>query len=409
MAVADPNEVSWLLFDLNSYFASCEQQEAPALRGKPVAVVPVMADTTSCIAASYEAKRTGVKTGTMVREAKRMCPGLVCVKARHDVYVRYHHRILAAVEKCTPISRVLSIDEVLCELTGTQRIPENAAALARKMKQTVAREVGECLRSSIGIATSPFLAKIASDMQKPDGLVTILKTELPQRLFSLHLRDLPGVGPKMEKRLLQQSIRTVEQLSRYSAQEMRKIWGGIWGERMFHWLRGEDLVLPESTPKSLGHQHVLEPAARNAADATRILRELLVKAALRLRKNGYYAQRLSVEVTFLDFQGAFHREAAFEETQATLPLLQRLKELVTPFPRGKPLRVGVTLSGFVPVDRHQLSLLSDGRHDALAQAVDKINEKYGRDTVAYSDVGLGEKNVETKIAFQRIPDLFEVE
>ncbi|MBY0370954.1 DNA polymerase, partial [bacterium] len=338
-----------------------------------------------------------------------MCPGIVFVKARHDVYVRYHHRILEALETCTPISRVLSIDEVLVELTGSQKDPAKAVELAKKMKQTVSSEVGEYLKSSVGIATNPLLAKVASDMQKPDGLVTLLKCELPERLFGLKLRDLPGVGAKTEKRLEHQGIKSVAQLCQFSQQEMRKIWNGIWGDRMYLWLRGEQLVLPESGPKSLGHQHVLEPAARNPESATRVLTELLVKAALRLRRDGFYARKLAVEVTMLDPHPAFHKEVTIEETQATLPLLRTLKSILHTFPSGKPLRVGVMLSGFVAADRHQLSLLTDEREDSLARAVDQINEKFGKNAVSYSGMGLTEKSVETKIAFQRIPDISELE
>src|SRR5208337_4195962 len=121
--VTGPSPVSgpalnWLFVDLNSYFASVEQEVRPELRGRPVAVVPMMADTTCCIAASYQAKAHGVKTGTLVGEARRICPGLQLVEARHELYVEYHHRIVAAVEQCVPVTAVLSIDEMGCRLLG---------------------------------------------------------------------------------------------------------------------------------------------------------------------------------------------------------------------------------------------------------------------------------------------------
>ena len=113
--------LDWLMLDLNAFFASCAQQANPALRGKPVGVVPVKAETTCCIAASYEAKRFGVKTGTMVREARQMCPGIVFVKANPKLFTQYHHAILEAVESCLHIDKVLSIDEVACKLMGRER------------------------------------------------------------------------------------------------------------------------------------------------------------------------------------------------------------------------------------------------------------------------------------------------
>ncbi len=106
--------LNWLFVDMNSYFASVEQDTRPELRGRPVAIVPMMADTTCCLAASYEAKAFGVKTGISVADAKQLCPGLVLVEARHELYVQYHHRIIEAVESCLPVTAVLSVDEMAC-------------------------------------------------------------------------------------------------------------------------------------------------------------------------------------------------------------------------------------------------------------------------------------------------------
>jgi DNA polymerase-4 len=126
--------LNWLFVDMNSFFASVEQDARPELRGLPVAIVPMMADTTCCLAASYEAKAFGVKTGTMVAEAKRMCPGLVLVEARHELYVEYHHRIVEAVESCLPVTAVLSVDEMACRLMGRERPLLAAMELGRKVK-----------------------------------------------------------------------------------------------------------------------------------------------------------------------------------------------------------------------------------------------------------------------------------
>ncbi|NUN97041.1 MAG: hypothetical protein HUU16_12775 [Candidatus Omnitrophica bacterium] len=229
--------VRWLFLDLNSYFASVEQELHPELRGKPIAVVPLMADTTFCIAASYEAKAFGVKTGTRVDEAKRMCPGLLCIQARHDHYVEYHHKIVDAVESCVPVHAVISIDEMVSKLTGSQQNTDKARSLALSIKATIREKVGSTLRCSIGLATNRFLAKVASDMQKPDGLTVIEQKDLPDILLTLQTRDFPGIGPRMEKRLQEHEIFTVKQLLDCSETTMRKIWGGVVGERFWHLLR----------------------------------------------------------------------------------------------------------------------------------------------------------------------------
>src|SRR5207244_2596602 len=124
-----PMALNYLFVDMNAYFASVEQQERPALRGRPVAVVPVKAETTCCIAASYEAKAFGIKTGTMVRDARQLCPELCVVEARPKLYVETHHKIVAAVDSCLPVDARLSIDEMICRLQGDERRPEAAVAL----------------------------------------------------------------------------------------------------------------------------------------------------------------------------------------------------------------------------------------------------------------------------------------
>ena len=134
--------VAWLFLDLNSYFASVEQELQPRLRGRPVAVVPLFADTTCCIAASYEAKAFGVRTGTTVGDAKRLCKGIELIEARHEVYVEYHHKVIQAVESCVPVSAVMSIDEMACRLIGREQPLLAALDLARRVKQAVREQAG---------------------------------------------------------------------------------------------------------------------------------------------------------------------------------------------------------------------------------------------------------------------------
>src|SRR3569833_3218346 len=171
-----------LYVDLNSFFASVEQQLRPELRGRPIGVLPVMADTTCCIAASIDAKRFGIRTGTPVWQARKLCKDIVFVQARPSIYVEIHHRIIAAVESCPPVGEVLSIDEMACELMGSDREEANAIKRGRQIKRAIYDQVGEVLHSSIGIAPNRFLAKTASNMQKPNCLVVIHQNKLPGRL-----------------------------------------------------------------------------------------------------------------------------------------------------------------------------------------------------------------------------------
>ena len=149
-----------LLVDFNSYFASVEQQAEPRFRGRPIGVVPMLADTTVCIAASVEAKTFGVKTGTKLAEARKLCPEIEFVIARHELYIDYHHRAVGVVDSVVPVRAVLSIDEMDCELTGRFRDRDRALDLARKAKAAISSQVGECLRTSIGIGPNTFIAAI---------------------------------------------------------------------------------------------------------------------------------------------------------------------------------------------------------------------------------------------------------
>ncbi|MGZ3748697.1 MAG: DNA polymerase Y family protein, partial [Pseudobdellovibrionaceae bacterium] len=377
--------VRWLYLDLNSFFASCEQQENPELRGRPVAVVPLMANTTAVLAASYEAKAKGIKTGTLVGEAKRMCPGLQLVLSRHKVYIHYHQKVREVVESCIPIHSVCSIDEFACELTGSQQNLEVATALAMKIKKEIRGRVGVCLTSSIGLAPNMLLAKMATDMQKPDGFITIEPEELPQRLFPLKLRDVPGIGPKMEERILQKGITSMEQMLRLNEKQMHGLWGSLVGSRYFYLLRGENILVPRSKSQSISHQHVLPPNLRSWEGAFGVAQKLLAKTAVRLRKENFLTRRLSLSVKFLNHHEKFEKSIKLQETHDTALLLVHLKrffaERSSAQSHFKPLLVSVVLSDFIKAENHQFSFFENTKREQLFGVVDKINEKFGKDTV----------------------------
>jgi len=396
-----------LIVDFNSFFASVEQQEQPSLRGRPVAVVPVMADSTCCIAASYEAKHFGVKTGTKVGEARKLCPELVLQESRPKIYVEYHHRLIAAVDACLPVESVMSIDEMLCTLRGRWREPETALKVGREIKTRIFRTVGECLRSSIGIAPNAFLAKTASDMQKPDGLVLIDENELPQRLFSLRLRDFCGVGASMEARLRRCGITTVKQLCLASKETLRRAWNGIEGDRIHALLRGEDVERATTQRGTVGHSHVLEPKCRTPPLAEAVLHRLLQKAAARLRALGYLAGGLVVSVKFLGHQ-RWKDEMSFLETQDTLDFIRVFGLIWQRYPESMPppLAVGVTL--FRLTTTNNLTGIFpqlDSSRLALDDAMDRLNQCFGKNTIYFGGAQLALESGHPPIAFTYVPTL----
>src|SRR6202035_4433427 len=228
---SQPDRFGFLHIDLNSFFASVEQQIHPEYRNRPLAVVPTMADTTCCIAASYEAKELGIKTGTQVGEAKKKCPEIVLIEGNHTEYAKYSHAIAEAVELCCPVAHTPSIDEMVCQLIGGEQEPPRARKIALEIKQSIYKNVGEALRRSIGMAPNRSLAKIASDMQKPDGLIGLLQSPLPSAIAHLELRDLPGVGARTEVRLNAKGITTMPQLLALDRAGMHKLWDSVWGDR----------------------------------------------------------------------------------------------------------------------------------------------------------------------------------
>ncbi|MGA9070304.1 MAG: DNA polymerase [Terracidiphilus sp.] len=420
--------LNWLFVDMNSYFASVEQDARPELRGCPVAVVPMMADTTCCIAASYEAKAHGVKTGTLVGEAKRMCPGIKLVEARHQLYIEYHHRIVEAVESCLPVTAVLSIDEMACRLLGRERPLLQAMALGRQVKARIRERVGPMIRSSVGLATNRYLAKVASDMEKPDGLVALTPDILPEALRQLTLRDLPGIGPQMEKRLNAKGITTMEQLLALDGERSGEVWGSVLGERLWHWLHGEDFEMDEaSAPKSMSHQHVLGPEMRNPEAAWAVAHKLLHKVAMRLRAGGLWAGSIGLAIGFAGPRGekgpvsnfgvpkrGWKAELRLSECQDNLTLIAALSRLWESRPTGeefsRPYFIGVHLNGLVPDRLHSLNLFEGSEQEQsrarLVTAMDAINNKYGLSTLAPATMLTAFKAAPTRIAFHTIPEIF---
>ncbi|MBC7981260.1 MAG: impB/mucB/samB family protein [Armatimonadetes bacterium] len=408
-----------LFIDFNSYFASVEQQMRPELRGRPIAVVPVMTDSTCAIAASYEAKAFGVKTGTGIREAKQMCPGIVCVLARHDAYVHYHNLLKEEIDRHIPILQVQSIDEMSCELYGRYHEETNAVELALRIKAGIARNVGVCLTSSIGISTNRFLAKVASDMLKPDGITVVHPSQLPQRFSGLELRDLPGIGRNMEARLLAKNITTIEQLWNCAPKQARALWGSVEGERFWYALRGEELERAATQRGMVTHSHVLAPADRPPGRAEKVGRRLLLKAAARMRTMNLKATRLDLGVSVendLRLEGG----TRFSPVDDSFSLLGIFSTLWSEMLRQRPgnlKKVSLALHGLVAADApQQLSLFpsendpgavpSDKceRRRRLSRVLDQITLRYGRNALT---IGLTEEDGRTftgnSIAFNRIP------
>ncbi len=424
--MADSPPLRWLYLDLNSYFASVEQQLNPALRGRPIVVAPVDSDSTSAIAASYEAKAYGIRTGTKIRDAKAMCRDLVIVPGQHQQYVRFHHQIIAEVERHVPVSEVCSIDEVACRLMDNENGIVEVRALAGRIKAGIRANVGVALTSSIGVAPNRLLAKMAADMQKPDGLTILDAASVRPRLEALQLSDIPGVGRNMERRLAAKGIVEMRRLLAMGPDEARRAWGSIWGERL-HWLlQGVDLAEVATERRSIGHSHVLGPEKRAPDRARLVARRLLMKAATRLRRADCRAGLLGLSVKgepagMGGGKPKWHHNVRLPQVMDSVTLLAALDglwaQMLSAFPHRRFLQVGVTLAELQAADAVQLHLFDggvalgprdDARRLALSNAIDRMNTRFGRDAVTFGhDVAGATKSSGPRIAFTRIPDLAE--
>ncbi|HEY1686858.1 MAG TPA: hypothetical protein VGG19_19005 [Tepidisphaeraceae bacterium] len=398
----------YLYIDMNSYFASVEQELRPELRGIPVVVAAVDTDSTCCIAASYEAKRLGIRTGTPVWEARRV-KGLKVVEARPDIYVRMHHKIIKAIEMVLPFGGKYSIDEFSCRLSPAEAEAPAALELARQVKQAIYERAGEYLRCSIGIAPNRFLGKVAADMEKPDGLVALAENDLPHSLHRLQLDDLAGIGPRMLKRLHRYGIISVEQLCRLPEAQMKEIWGGVVGQRWWHWLRGEELQEAPTHKTTVGHSHVLPPELRNDEGAKNVLVRLLHKAAARLRKDNYWAGKMEIYISFTYREEGWSGSIALGACQDTQSMMEAFHQLWRIRPRmGPPTQVAVSLYELMSDRSVSMPLYpEEQKRLTVSRVMDRLNRMYGADHAYFGAMHDLKRSGPSPIAFQHVPELEE--
>lgn len=412
MARQDPIRFNWLFIDMNSFFASVEQHLRPELRGRKVGVIPVESEGSCVIAASADAKRMGVKVGTRVREARRLCPEIVLVKARPALYVKVHQAVGRSIDRCAPVHKFYSIDEWAIRLVGKEREPDHALDLGRRIKREILNDFSPWLTCSIGIAQSRLLAKIASDLKKPDGLTALHTSDLPGRLEDQELNDFPGIAQAMLRRLHAAGVRTVRQLWDLSPQEARQIWGSVQGESWWHGFHGNDLPEAPTRRRSFNHANMLPPEHRDDAGAHAVLVRLLCKGAWRLRHHGYVAHRLHIDVRSYNDRD-WRAEASLEGIQDTLTIVRLFESLWRSRPwagcrasEWSPFaQVAITLSGLKALNEVTPILFQEPRPlDPLSHAIDRINMRWGRNAVYLGSVQHCRHEMEDKIAFGRIPD-----
>lgn len=366
--------------DMNAFFASVEQQINPALREKPIAVIGSH-ERTVVTTSSYEARAYGVKTGMTKYEAKRLCPHIILVAGDTGRYTDTCRRLVEIFLQYTPIVEVYSIDEAFLDITGSILLFGSAEIIAKNIKTDIRKRFGR-LTCSIGIAPNKLLAKLGSDMKKPDGLVVILQEDVDKLLENLPVKELCGIGPQLETHLSGMGIRTCGELKRASIHVLRNRFGVI-GERLKLMAQGTDdsPVIPlgqESDAKSVGHSMTLD---RNVSDMETLERHILQLSEMvgrRMRRGGYTGRTFALTLRYADFTTFTKRTTVGIHTNNSIDIYIYAKEILNTIRLQQPIRlIGVSASNLTKNISQILLFSSERNKKAAIRAMDEINDRYG--------------------------------
>jgi DNA polymerase-4 len=374
--------------DMNAFFASVEQQSDPSLRGKPIAVIG-SAKRTVITTASYEARAFGVKTGMMVWEAKQKCPDLILVVGNNRKYTYTSAGIVAIFQEFTPLVEVFSIDEGFLDVTGSLKLFGSAERIAYLIKAKIRHRFG--ITCSIGVAPNKLLAKLASDMKKPDGLTVIRPEEVSRILETVPIKDLCGVGSKMNRHLSLLGIQTCGDLGRFPVDILRRKFGVI-GEYLHNMGQGIDNspVVPAEEAeevKSVGHSMTLERDIEDRRDVLKYLLQLSEMVGRRARRYGVAGKTVTLTVRYADFTTFGRQQTRKEPTNSSEEIYTEAVSILDTFLLTQPVRLlGVRITNLC-YQREQLPLFVEERKKALATgAMDLVNDKFGDFSVTFGSL-----------------------
>ena len=369
-----------LHIDMNSYFASVEQAADPFLRGKPVAVGGGISKRTVVATASYEARARGVKTAMSTWEALRICPDLIVVEGDMAKYLHTTREIVKIYYQYTDLVEEFSIDEAFLDVTKTAARFGGAKELCLKIKDRIKKRFG--LTCSIGVAPNKLVAKVASGIQKPDGLVMVEKENIALLFKNLPVKELCGIGERTDETLKRMGIRTCGQLAKYPLQNLIERFGLVQGVRLSNMGKGEDNspVDPQKNKndaKSISHSYTLPKNETNLLSVKSYLLQLCEQVGRRARRELYKGSIVSLYIRYGDFTGYCRQKKLKDYIDDGFEIYDRASDLFL-MPLQKPVRlVGVCLSGFIKgVDQISLIEHSENKKKALA-AMDEINDRFG--------------------------------
>jgi len=383
-----------LHIDMNSYFASVEQQANPFLRGKPIGITGKRSERSVIATASTEAKKLGVKTAMSTWEAKKICPSLLLISGDPEKYAEITHRFNKIFTEFTDRIEPFSVDESFLDITESAKDWFGAVYLAQQLRERLKEECGEYITASIGIAENKLLAKLSSECIKPNGITLTRHEDAISRLDSMKLDDVCGIGPRTKYRLHNLGIFSFKQLREFPLAELVDEFNsyGYWLHEAAFGRDSSELCVEENNPKSVGHSYTFP---KNTFDITIMQRYLLgmcEKVAYRLRRDGFVARSVSIFIRYGDFSGNGKQHVFRESTADGYRLFQIAWWLVDSVrDREKPVRLlGISTShlSHTSESKPTLSIFSAGGGSAFGgkkeqkqisvlSALDKIQHRYG--------------------------------
>lgn len=370
---------SILHIDMDSFFVSVELLDAPHLRGLPVAVGGdggrgVVAS------ASYEARRFGVSSAMPVARARQLCPQLVLVKPNFAKYSSASRAVMQICEEFTPYVEQLSIDEAFLDVQGSIKLFGEPASIAQQIRERVRERTG--LPASVGLAATKFVAKLASQRAKPDGVLEVAPEHTLAFLHPLPIEAMWGVGRATAEKLHSRAIRTLGDLAREPVESLTRIVGRASAIKLHELSHGEDVreVTTERVEKSIGTEATFEHDIRDVASLERELLRMSEKVGRKLRSSGVMTRTVSIKVRWSSFQTVTRSRTLHEPTNVTRRIFLTARELLHDLdPHGKPVRLlGVRAEGLVHEDLVESGLWNDDeRLRSLDQAVDGAQAKFG--------------------------------
>lgn len=392
-----------LHIDMNSYFATLEQQADPRLRGRPIVVSGKPHIRSVVAAASIEAKRYGIKSGMSTWEAKRLYPNVIFVPGDPDKYISATGKLLGIFEQFTPFVELFSIDEAFLDVTQTQHFFGGALKIAKRIKKQIHENLGEWVTCSIGISENKLLAKLASEMKKPDGLTILWRRDFPKIINQIKLTDFCGIGEKIALRLSKIDIKTVADLA--NAQELVLVCKfGVVGKTIYNMGQGigSDVVTPhaeEPEEKSFSHSFTLPSDTSNPRIVYSTLLRLAEKVGRRMRKANFSGRTIFVGIRFNDFSFIGRQKKLGIYIDDGFLIYTHATSLLQQFHMGRPIRmIDVGMSDLIHNNFLSESFLPDEqRRKKIVLAMDRVNDMFGEFTVSRALL-LQTKNMEKNVA-----------